>query len=757
MFETLPAGTVKYEIVESNDPSVLANNESFIDEDSNLVASPVQSILHPRTSFGTSHSSPLYAPVPRSFDDHLPIRTVSRESSTCLRHPTPDLQSLQGAYVGNVERLEETAERLSLSSDIGEELRKIRLEQKRSESRSSSIKAAQVGYGTLQPSSSRQFSTASNASNLIQGINSIARSGGLSNGVITSPIGSVRSASWTYHSPRQRQISHADRLSRVEEPEREEPKRDGVVMDQSDAPISPRQLRVINHGLEGPLGNFENSREVAPLASLPNNIQLNARVTLERPDTAVSTETYQQGMHHFADFDGVHLPSSPQLTMTSNEHPSLNHRSSLLSISQSPMEGKRRSRLEPPAGTETMIYYPAPVPVMLNLPQKLSKASPTSRRDQQKSHLREAIFEPRKSTIGIPEVSEARDNSHDRTLETPHQDSGHLPPQLRAEIFFKHKSIQQDITIKGDSAVATLDSILDASAYAPVSAFIDHPIVGQVGKEIYGRATVRRSKMEPQQPAINKRRSISSLTILKNRLNSANILDEKGRGPSMASGTMLRDSDRSVSNTDNQAVSQESECTQRSNSVLEIEDPKDEDLYVDLAPEATELPDDHDSPSKEDEEYTGAPTTLLAELQLRKQQQKLRVRNAATDFPNGMHSTLLQLDAVAQVQKQSRKQKHITLAWEDPNQRNSAAENEGDEDVPLGVLYPGRKAPLNESTGWNDENQPLGLIAKRAMEDNEPLSRRRARLKGTSIDPRSTTTGPRDSARTPRPHHLSCS
>jgi hypothetical protein len=27
-----------------------------------------------------------------------------------LRHPTPDLQSLQGAYVGNIERLEEHAD-----------------------------------------------------------------------------------------------------------------------------------------------------------------------------------------------------------------------------------------------------------------------------------------------------------------------------------------------------------------------------------------------------------------------------------------------------------------------------------------------------------------------------------------------------------------------------------------------------------------------------------------------------------------------
>ncbi|MCJ1294214.1 hypothetical protein MMC34_005771 [Xylographa carneopallida] len=745
MLETFRAGALKYVAVESHDPSVSKNSDSPIVEDCNLVASPIETAYHSRTIPDTSHSSPTHARVPGSLDEHPPLRTVSRESSTRLRHPTPDLQSLQGAYIGNVERLEETAERLSLSSDIGEELRKIRSEQKRSESRSSSIKAAQIGQGALHPSLSRQFSSTSNPSTSIQGINSLARSGGFSNGYITSPIGSFRSTSWTHHSPRSRQTSQADRLSRVEEPDRENRTREEYQMDLGS---SPRQLRVTNRGFEDTSVDFEDLGKVRPLEDL-QHVNHTASKILERPATALSTDTHQQGMHLFADFDGVHQPSHPQLATTPDEHPRLNHQSSLLSVGQNPLQGKRRSGSEPPIDSENMIYYPAPVPVMLNLPQKLSKGPPASRRDQRNSQMREATFGQQTSAIGPLEMSEKGQDRHHSRLDLSQQELAALPPQLKAEMFFKHKPVQHDVTIKGDSAVATLDSILDASAFAPVSAFIDHPIVGQVGKEIYGRAVTRKSMLEPQQPTIHKKRSMSSLNILKTRLSSATVLDENTRNPSIASGTILKGSDRAVSDPHNRVASRESDGAQRSSRIPGEEELDDEDSDVDLAPEELELPDDPTRPAEEEDEdpiYTGAPTTLLAELQLRKEQQKLRVRNAATAFPNGMHSTLLQLDAVAQVQRQSRQHKPITLAWEDPLLQTSTTDNDPDENVPLAVLYPTRHAPRHEPPGWHDENQPLGLIATRALEDNEPLSRRRARLKGTPGNTTTTTTGPRASA-----------
>ena len=76
----------------------------------------------------------------------LRLRTVSGEGAVDLRHPTPDLQTLQGAYVKNIEKLEQSAEELSQGgSDIGEEIRKMKLEQDRA-SRRSSMASSQVAH-----------------------------------------------------------------------------------------------------------------------------------------------------------------------------------------------------------------------------------------------------------------------------------------------------------------------------------------------------------------------------------------------------------------------------------------------------------------------------------------------------------------------------------------------------------------------------------------------------------------------------------
>ncbi|KFY52439.1 hypothetical protein V497_08519 [Pseudogymnoascus sp. VKM F-4516 (FW-969)] len=117
--------------------------------------------------------------------------------------------------------------------------------------------------------------------------------------------------------------------------------------------------------------------------------------------------------------------------------------------------------------------------------------------------------------------------------------------------------------------------------------------------------------------------------------------------------------------------------------------------------------------------YSGAPTTLLAELQLRKQQAKTRTQHPPQ--PAGSRSTLLELDAVALVESKARQQKRITLAWQDPHP--STAEEE-DDDVPLGVLFPGQAVQQLDRAA-----RPMGLMERRELEDNEPLSQRRERLR----------------------------
>ncbi|TKA58973.1 hypothetical protein B0A55_11684 [Friedmanniomyces simplex] len=126
------------------------------------------------------------------------------------------------------------------------------------------------------------------------------------------------------------------------------------------------------------------------------------------------------------------------------------------------------------------------------------------------------------------------------------------------------------------------------------------------------------------------------------------------------------------------------------------------------------------------------PSTLLAELQIRKANQKSRNRTAATHYPNGMHSTLLELDAVEQISKNKRMKQHIPLAWEGAMQPQEERGDEDDE-IPLGVLYPSRDGLVGGKKRMGDgrdHERPLGLMEKREMEDNEPLASRRNRMLG---------------------------
>jgi hypothetical protein len=156
-------------------------------------------------------------------------------------------------------------------------------------------------------------------------------------------------------------------------------------------------------------------------------------------------------------------------------------------------------------------------------------------------------------------------------------------------------------------------------------------------------------------------------------------------------------------------------------------------------------PDKEADESEEDSEDDnvvipdGPPTTLLAELQLRKQRNKLRTRPVQSVYPNGVHSTLLELDTVAQVEREMRKQKKVNLAWEDPTLNQDLAQEEDDEEVPLALLAAAKAAAaakgvsrstLDLTAVMDEVHRPLGLMERREMEENEPLSRRRDRLQG---------------------------
>lgn len=669
-----------------------------------------------------------------------------------LRHPTPDLQSIQGAYVGNIERLEQSAERLSLSSDIGEELRKMRIEQRKSQSRRSSILDAQNEEKEADIPLHRQFSYeyGSHASNSIVGTNNVARNGGFSPAAyFASPRSSVRSGSWSHqNSIKERSLSYGPRLEQVSEPEQEGKPLDSPLSSRlvplAPQPESPtKALRVMNDELYNVIG-----------VDIPHTQPEGSEMDDNEQQPRASSDTYRQASGLFTDFDGVHI--APHSDGLLNLDETTDRR-----VSSQPIPIRPVSYMQPTPG-ENMVYYPAPVPMMLNLPKRLSKLPAAPHRDKRRSEPSHNVpTEARKSAAWLPDVPESANGdvpsaSEDSAIhgkERKRRTMAEMPPQLRATMFFDYPSTRQDVEVKGDSAVATLDSILDASAFAPVSAFTDHPIAGRVGAEVYGKAPIRaRASVLPaevREPAQRR----STINLLTKRNSSSNVLENtKKRNTSLMSlGGHFVKRKSSTQQLEDAHEYREADAADLHGEDAPLQRSDEEtgglvDEGIDFH-DAREMLDEEDQIGEPDEvgEYNGAPTTLLAELQLRKLQQKQRGRTAATAFPNGMHSTLLQLDAVAQVQKQSRRQKHTTLAWEDPEAHHLGAGDQDDEDVPLGVLFPGHKLDANDKSHLFDEDRPLGLIARRDMEDNEPLSHRRARLRGEEPQPRITDPDKRNS------------
>ena len=678
-------------------------------------------------------------------------RTVSREGSV-LRHPTPDLQSIQGAYVGNIERLEQSAERLSLSSDIGEELRKMRSEQRKSSSRHSSILDAHHEERESDLPLHRQFSYeySSHASNSIVGTNNLARNGGFSPaGYFPSPKGSVRSGSWSHqNSIKERSLSYGQRLEQVSEPEQEGKPLDSPLSSRV-IPLAPQPesstnaLRLVNDDQYN-LNNVEIPHTQPDASDMANDGQ---------PPRA-SSDTYRQVSGLFTDFDGVHIAPPSDAPLDLDE--STDRR-----VSSLPIPVRPASYMQP-TPAENMVYYPAPVPMMLNLPKRLSKLPAAPTRDKRRSELlNNSSTEARKSAVWLPDVSESAEGDVSQELEDPavhvkdrkRRTMADMPPQLRATMFFDYPSAPQEVKVKEGSAVATLDSILDASAFAPVSAFTDHPIAGRVGAEVYGKAAARPGVNTVPAEVRDPGQRRNTINLLTKRNSSSTLLDNtKKRNSSLMSfGGHFGKRKSSNPQLEDPQVHYEAEAANAHGEDAPLQEfHEDSDglaRETDFHHGREELPDAKEQVGDPEdvEEFNGAPTTLLAELQLRKLQQKQRGRTAATAFPNGMHSTLLQLDAVAHIQKQSRRQKHTMLAWEDPNAHHLTAKHQDDDDVPLGVLFPGHKVDTNDKSRFFDEDRPLGLIARRDMEDNEPLSHRRARLRGEDPTPRTTDPDKRNS------------
>ncbi|KAG7294610.1 hypothetical protein NEMBOFW57_004686 [Staphylotrichum longicolle] len=815
-----------------------------------------------------------------------PILRTSSSASLSLSHPVPDLNKLSqaGSFLGNIAALEATAERLSMTSSIEDAIREEHNELKRSESRRSSIlraRAASAASDTGSAWGQSQLSVASRQ-NSILGINSAARLGGYSPGgfvmspqhpisaaptrlrsaskassigmpsYISEPANTAASDDADYaqefrflprHGPGKASTRSAtSKLSLAQIAELEQPTaltqeafdaadRAAEADETPDEDIRNSALQFIEaefadepDALQAGLDGFRD--EAAPRLQLhqadgyqPYGAYMDGD---DRPTTSASHTTFEQAQAAFGDFDGVHCdpdagefaPSPPEPEPQEPPPPQPRPRAA---------HAPRPTTYFDPTTGQQMMFYPAPVPAMLNLPPKLSKRPKAAPKNIPRSQLVSTLpTVPRDSRLWLPDPTEglragaedapfmpeflgdgntssdpagapsgtqgetpirpphARQASEASTIHPPPEQRAirrpqrltdadnrksrpmaldALPPQLRASAFFDLPSELPKIEVKDGSAMNTLDSLLDASAAAPVNAFTDHAFAGKLGAEVYGpekkkkkgkkaaaaaaSATVAAVPEEnAKRKTLVKRNSSGNLlepgaddkpkrNVLVKRNSSGNLLEpptEKKRTSRFSFfGTKHAEEESDDDDDDDdrpRSARRSADDDARSRGSASPNQ---------LAPEADDEETDEESEEDEGQLYQGAPTTLLAELQLRKQQNKLRTRPLLQ--PNGMRSTLLELDAVAEVERKARHGKRVMLAWEDPA-AVPRDEDEEDDDVPLGMLYAAKAAgAANRSTMdisalMSEVHRPLGLMERRELEENEPLSRRRARLQG---------------------------
>jgi hypothetical protein len=275
---------------------------------------------------------------------------------------------------------------------------------------------------------------------------------------------------------------------------------------------------------------------------------------------------------------------------------------------------------------------------------------------------------------------------------------------------------------------------LDASASAPVSAFTDHVFAGKLGAEVYGPE--KKKKRAKKLPLTEGQAGRNRDTVVMN--NSTPDLQPPSPKRRSSHFSLLPGRRRTSEDAaDSRSVAEGNEGRRRELAELGGIYPLSDQGPVspnELAPDGDEFSSE-DEEDDEEEVYEGPPTTLLAELQLRKQQNKLRTRPAINAHPNGMHSTLLELDAVREVERKARHGKRVNLAWENPDANPDHNQDLEDDDVPLGMLAVAKAAGAKNSNidislVVSEMNRPLGLMERREIDDNEPLSRRRDRLQG---------------------------
>ncbi|KAK6541296.1 hypothetical protein TWF694_008652 [Orbilia ellipsospora] len=405
-------------------------------------------------------------------------------------------------------------------------------------------------------------------------------------------------------------------------------------------------------------------------------------ITKSLPVSSVPTED-----DPFDDFDGVHFTK--------------NTRSGDSTLPNTIDEGKRDSVSTKdqslPNNRGDLVYYPAPVPVMLNLPPKLSNARPQNQAQ-----------------------------------------GGHEEVRARRESL---TSFRRSLALKAShskaEASSLFDNILDATVVSPVLSVVSHSITNS--KPPSGNHDHIRSTSKFSFSGLRFEDSSSAPRF------SAHMSRQTGIGDSGGDDIGSNKNDSGTTNDCNNNAQNHSgllfhskEETQVTNFESEMEDcelarndpGRITGDMMESQPRASQYPHSNSSDTEgegDGEEEGGrgddiqfTPATLLAELESRKTQQRARTNKFNNSRDMRQMSTLLERDAIAEVKQKARKRGPVNLAW----QADQNAVEEEEDEVPLGLLYAGKL-----SARPSEVLRTPGLLAMREAEDNEPLRRRQERLK----------------------------
>ena len=353
-------------------------------------------------------------------------RTTSVASNIPIKHPFPDFNTRSGAYTGNIAQLEATAEKLSMTSSIDDAIRDLHGELKRSDSKRSSILAASVRAASIDenpepelPSLPQLKRHLSNASSIV-GTNIAARHGGYSPaGYVMSPspslTGRLRSGSKNSsgrpdidiepslprHGPGKASIrsvrSNKKSLQEISESEPISLTQDAMDAADNAPPIEddvPHDLEATprvedayaaDAAVQGALGD-ELGAGFGDMSTLDLSVGVQQHTQAESADregSIYSQNTADQEQDAFVDFDGVHWEPPGQVANATvkTEPQALMPRPVLKGMRTRP-----QSYMDPMTGQQ-MLYYPARVPAMLNLPPKLSAKPRAAERNERQSRV----------------------------------------------------------------------------------------------------------------------------------------------------------------------------------------------------------------------------------------------------------------------------------------------------------------------------------------------------------------------------------